>query len=74
MTELSILQAKLIMFWFYKDKRVLLTGETFSAPMTAEQALETYKDWKNEAPKYKPLYYDSKSKFGPVVKPKAKKS
>ena len=43
------------MFWFYQNRVVLLTGKTISAPLTVEQALEKYKDWKNEAPHYKPL-------------------
>jgi len=44
----------MIEFWFY-DGEVPLTGKHIKSQFTAAEALEHYKEWKNESPQYKPL-------------------
>jgi len=46
------------MFWFYEGV-VSKTGEKVKSPFTMEEAIEKYKDWKNESPLYKPLKWKS---------------
>jgi len=47
------------MNWFYEGEVYDFESEEYfvvASELTLEECLETYKDWDNECPKYKPAY------------------